>query len=95
MRVTFNSQERTLRELTALTLTAGWKVVQVIRAEGALFGHIIAIPVEIPEESLTLLNICDDVSQEGMLILLYLFMYSASNESCRCSIESKYQHRSV
>ncbi|KAK7689556.1 hypothetical protein QCA50_007348 [Cerrena zonata] len=65
MRVTFNSQERTLRELTALTLTAGWKVVQVTRAEGTLFGHIIAVPVDIPEESLALLN---DISPEDAVL---------------------------
>ncbi|OBZ77461.1 6-hydroxytryprostatin B O-methyltransferase [Grifola frondosa] len=56
MRVMFNAQERTLREITALTLTAGWKVVQVTRAEGSVFGHITALPVEIPEASLALLS---------------------------------------
>ncbi len=56
MRVMFNAQERTLRELTALTLTAGWKVVRVTRAEGTLFGHVMAVPVEIPSESLRLLE---------------------------------------
>ena len=54
MRVMFNSQERTLRELAALTLTAGWKIVQVTRAEGSLFGHIIAVPVDIPPAALSL-----------------------------------------
>ena len=63
MRVTFNTQERTLRELTALTLTAGWKVVQVTRAEGALFGHLIAVPVDIPAETLALRSF-DDVESE-------------------------------
>ncbi|KAI0084943.1 hypothetical protein BDY19DRAFT_466740 [Irpex rosettiformis] len=52
MRSMFNSQERTLREFCALTLTAGWKIVQVIRAEGSVFGHLTAIPVEIPGETL-------------------------------------------
>ncbi|KAI0794881.1 S-adenosyl-L-methionine-dependent methyltransferase [Abortiporus biennis] len=56
MRVVFNAQERTLRELSALTLTAGWKVVQVTRTEGSLFGHVIAVPVEIPQENLKLLE---------------------------------------
>ncbi|EMD36158.1 hypothetical protein CERSUDRAFT_51961 [Gelatoporia subvermispora B] len=56
MRVTFNSQERTLREIAALTLTAGWKVVQVTRSEGSLFAHITAVPVDIPRESLSLLT---------------------------------------
>jgi hypothetical protein len=48
MRATFNAQERTLRELATLTLTAGWKVVQVNRMEGALFAHLVAVPVNIP-----------------------------------------------
>ena len=50
----FNAQERTLRELAALTRSAGWKVVQVTRAEGSLFGHLVAVPVDIPEEMLAL-----------------------------------------
>ncbi|THH01015.1 hypothetical protein EW026_g1615 [Hermanssonia centrifuga] len=54
MRVMFNAQERTLRELAALTLSAGWKIVQVTRAPGSLFGHIIAVPVDIPPENLAL-----------------------------------------
>ncbi|KAI0780347.1 S-adenosyl-L-methionine-dependent methyltransferase [Trametes elegans] len=56
MRVTFNAQERTLREMSALALTAGWKIVDVVHAEGSLFGHMTAIPVEIPSASLALLN---------------------------------------
>ena len=69
MRVTFNSQERTLRELAALTLTAGWKVVQVSRAEGSLFGHVVAVPVDIPPESLLLLKKAEEKAEavaEGM-----------------------------
>ena len=54
MRVMFNSQERTLRELAALTRSAGWKIVRVTRAEGSLFGHLIAIPIDIPPETLLL-----------------------------------------
>lgn len=65
MRVTFNSQERTLRELAALTLTAGWKVARVHRAEGSLFGHIVAEPVDIPPESLALLKRTDDAKQHS------------------------------
>ncbi|KAG5734155.1 Sterigmatocystin 8-O-methyltransferase [Termitomyces sp. T112] len=48
MQVTFNAQERTLRETTALALSAGWKVVKVTRAPGSLFGHIVAVPVAMP-----------------------------------------------
>ncbi|KAF8066927.1 O-methyltransferase [Lyophyllum atratum] len=48
MQVTFNAQERTLRETAALALSAGWKVIRVTRAPGSLFGHIVAVPVPIP-----------------------------------------------
>ncbi|KAF9462557.1 hypothetical protein BDZ94DRAFT_1309633 [Collybia nuda] len=48
MQMMFNAQERTLREIVALTLSAGWKVVKVTRPAGSLFGHIVAVPVAIP-----------------------------------------------
>ncbi|KAJ7653148.1 O-methyltransferase [Mycena polygramma] len=48
MQVTFNGQERTLRETVALALSAGWKVVRVTKAPGSLFGHIVAVPVAVP-----------------------------------------------
>ncbi|KAF7368821.1 O-methyltransferase [Mycena venus] len=48
MQVTFNGQERTLREIVALALSAGWKVVRVTKAPGSLFGHIVAEPVAVP-----------------------------------------------
>ncbi|KAH9830194.1 S-adenosyl-L-methionine-dependent methyltransferase [Rhodofomes roseus] len=57
MRVTFNAQERTLREIAALTLTAGWRIVQVTRTEGSLFGHVIAVPTDVPQENLALLDV--------------------------------------
>jgi hypothetical protein len=45
MHVTFNSKERTLREMTDIALSAGWQVTEVIRKpEGSLFGSIIAVP---------------------------------------------------
>ena len=56
MRVTFNAQERTLREMAALTLRAGWQIVAVVHGEESLFGHITAVPVEIPAASLALLD---------------------------------------
>ena len=65
MRVMFNSQERTLRELVALALTAGWKVTQVTRTPGSLFGHIVAVPVDIPPEALALAERED--AAEGIL----------------------------
>ena len=49
MHVTFNSKERTLREMTDIALTAGWQVAEVIRRpEGSLFGSIVAIPISVP-----------------------------------------------
>ncbi|PFH49598.1 hypothetical protein AMATHDRAFT_147362 [Amanita thiersii Skay4041] len=50
MQVTFNAQERTLREIVALASSAGWKVVRVAMADGSLFGHLTAIPTQIPLE---------------------------------------------
>ncbi|KAJ7833342.1 hypothetical protein B0H14DRAFT_2800983, partial [Mycena olivaceomarginata] len=41
MQVTFNGQERTLREIVALALSAGWKVVRLTKAPGSLSGHIV------------------------------------------------------
>ena len=54
MRSMFNAQERTLRELTALTLAAGWRITEVTRVDGSLFGHITAVPIDIPLEALLL-----------------------------------------
>ena len=48
MQVMFNSQERTLREIVTLASSAGWKVVKVTKAPGSLFGHITAVPTNIP-----------------------------------------------
>ncbi|KAF8965428.1 hypothetical protein BDZ97DRAFT_781639 [Flammula alnicola] len=50
MQVVFNAQERTLREMVALTLSAGWKVVKVTKSPGSLFGHMVAVPVTVPEQ---------------------------------------------
>ena len=85
MRVMFNAQERTLRELTALTLTAGWKVVRVTRAEGTLFGHIIAVPVEIPPDSLRLLE-PNSIEGEGSCITVEgMSIYNSSPAMIRGS----------
>lgn len=70
MRATFNAQERTLREMAALTLTAGWKIVDVAHAEGSLFGHMTAVPVEVPEASLALLDppvLAPEIASTGMI----------------------------
>ncbi|KAJ7796006.1 hypothetical protein B0H14DRAFT_94585 [Mycena olivaceomarginata] len=48
MQVTFNGQERTLREIVAFALSMGWKVVHVTKTPGSLFGHIVAVPVAVP-----------------------------------------------
>ena len=55
MRVAFNAQERTLREMAVLLSSAGWKIVDVVHGEDSLFGHITAVPTDIPEASLKLL----------------------------------------
>ena len=48
--MTFNAKERTLREIVVLALSAGWKVTKVTRAQGSLFGHILAVPIVIPPQ---------------------------------------------
>ncbi|KAJ7769225.1 hypothetical protein DFH07DRAFT_1007117 [Mycena maculata] len=50
MQVTFNGQERTLRETVALAASAGWRVVRVTKAPGSLFGHIVAVPAPLPPQ---------------------------------------------
>lgn len=55
MHVTFNSKERTLREMTDIALSAGWQVTEVIRKpEGSLFGTIIAVPISVPASTTSL-----------------------------------------
>jgi hypothetical protein len=52
MHVTFNSKERTLREMTDIALSAGWQVTGVIRKpEGSLFGSIVAVPTSVPHST--------------------------------------------
>ncbi|ESK91595.1 ich1 protein [Moniliophthora roreri MCA 2997] len=48
MQVTFNGQERTLREIVSLAHSAGWKVTKIVKGLGSHFGHITAIPDNIP-----------------------------------------------
>ena len=48
MQVAFNAQERTVKEIITLARSAGWRVTRVARAEGSHFGHITALPAEIP-----------------------------------------------
>jgi hypothetical protein len=53
MHVTFNSKERTLREMSDIALSGGWQVTEVIRKpEGSLFSSIIAVPAQVPPSSL-------------------------------------------
>lgn len=55
MHVTFNSKERTLREMTDIALSAGWQVTEVIRKpEGSLFGSIVAAPISVPPSRILL-----------------------------------------
>lgn len=47
MHVTFNAKERTLSEITALALSAGWEVDKVTMASGGSgFAYILAKPCE-------------------------------------------------
>ncbi|KAH7909090.1 S-adenosyl-L-methionine-dependent methyltransferase, partial [Hygrophoropsis aurantiaca] len=41
----FNGKERTLRELCALALSAGWRATRITRAEGSVFGHLVCEPI--------------------------------------------------
>ncbi len=41
----FNAKERTVDEVTALTLSSGWKVVDIRRTPGSIWGYTIAVPV--------------------------------------------------
>ena len=68
MNVMFNSQERTLRELVALALTAGWKVTQVTRTrtQGSLFGHTVAVLVDISPQGLALAKREDAAGLESL-----------------------------
>ena len=45
MRVMFNSQERTLRELTELARESGWEVAHVARSQGTLWAYTTLVPV--------------------------------------------------
>src|ERR1700722_15280850 len=66
MQVTFNSKERTLREIVKLALSAGWRVTKVTRTQGgSLFAHIIAVPVDIPVLALTSALDDDEEMVEG------------------------------
>ena len=72
MRVTFNAQERTLREMAALVQTAGWKIVDVVHGESSSFGHMTAVPIDIPEATSSSFSSSDtvkDLKHPGM----YLF----------------------
>ena len=50
MQTIFNGQERTLPELVALCLSAGWKIIRATRVPGSTFGHIVAVPTTLPLE---------------------------------------------
>ncbi|KAJ8597167.1 S-adenosyl-L-methionine-dependent methyltransferase, partial [Rhizopogon salebrosus TDB-379] len=45
MDITFNGKERTLRELCALALSSGWRIVRVTFSKGSHFGHLVCEPV--------------------------------------------------
>ena len=41
----FNAKEHTVDELTALMLSAGWKIVEVRRTPGSIWAYTTAMPV--------------------------------------------------
>ncbi|PIL29532.1 hypothetical protein GSI_08340 [Ganoderma sinense ZZ0214-1] len=41
----FDAKERTANEMAALTLSAGWKIVEVRRAPGSIWAYTTAVPV--------------------------------------------------
>ncbi|OAX34859.1 hypothetical protein K503DRAFT_803247 [Rhizopogon vinicolor AM-OR11-026] len=55
MDITFNGKERTLRELCALALSSGWRIMRVTYSKGSHFGHLVCEPVDIPEDVFTIL----------------------------------------
>jgi hypothetical protein len=48
MQVTFNAKDGTLHEIVGLAFSPGWKVIKITRAQGSLFGHILAVLVDVP-----------------------------------------------
>ncbi len=41
----FGAQERTVDEMKALALSAGWKVTEIRRTPGSLWAYTTAVPV--------------------------------------------------
>ena len=49
MHASFNSKEKTMREMTDIALSAGWQITEVVRvSETSLYCTITAVPVQIP-----------------------------------------------
>ncbi|KAF9218485.1 hypothetical protein BS17DRAFT_791302 [Gyrodon lividus] len=56
MQITFNGKERTLRELTELTISAGWRITRMKRPEGSLFAHLVCEPIVLPDDAQAIYN---------------------------------------
>ncbi|KAM5545243.1 hypothetical protein V8D89_001354 [Ganoderma adspersum] len=41
----FNAKERTVDEMTALTLSTGWKIMEIRRTPGSIWAYTTAVPV--------------------------------------------------
>ena len=41
----YGANERTVDEITALTLSVGWKIVEIRRSPGSIVSYVTAIPV--------------------------------------------------
>jgi hypothetical protein len=96
MRVTFNSQERTLREMTNLALTAGWKVVEVVlKPEGSLFGSIVAVPISVPPSSRLTVPTMDQEIDERCASPLVDTFYSITKLPTSCSMSGSPSNSAV
>ena len=41
----FDAKERTVDEMTSLTMSAGWKIVEIRRTPGSMWAYTTAVPV--------------------------------------------------
>ena len=41
----FGAKERTVDEMTAVTLSSGWKIVEVRRTPGSMWAYTTAVPM--------------------------------------------------
>ncbi|KAF9235949.1 hypothetical protein BU15DRAFT_50734, partial [Melanogaster broomeanus] len=56
MQITLNGKERTLRELTELALSAGWRITRMTRPEASLFAYLVCEPIPLPDDAQAIYN---------------------------------------